>query len=232
MIEVNLLPGGKKRSSRSFSFSLPSFGGGGGGGAGMPDRYLMFLVAAGVVSVLYMGYAFWTVRGEAEDLQVRLDEQVQDSIQNADLIARQNLLLAQRDSIAERVAIIQEIDADRYTWPHILDEVARSVPPYVWLESLLYAAGPPLQIRITGRAGNIDAMTTYLEALEASQFLRAVTLERNQLVPSATNPLDNVYNFEFVADFDPPPFDELETVPLFDNAVSAQVAVPDSAGGN
>lgn len=232
MIEVNLLPGGKKRSSRSFSFSLPKFGGGGGGGGGLPDRYLMFLVAAGVVAVGYMGWAFLGVTNEAEELQVRLDEQIQDSIQNADLIARQNQLLAQRDSIAQRVAIIQEIDADRYTWPHILDEVARAIPPYVWLESLLYAAGPPLQIRITGRAGNIDAMTSYMQALEASSFMRAVTLERNELVPSQQNPLDNVYIFEFIADFDPPPFEDLETVPLFDSEVSAQVAVSDSTTGN
>jgi hypothetical protein len=138
LIEVNLLPGGKKRSSKGGSFSpragLPSLKLGGGGLPG--DPYTIFAAVAGGLSVLVMAWLFFSVRGDREETQVLLDEAVQDSIRFADLIERTNQLTARRDSIAQRVSIIQEIDAGRYIWPHVLDEVARALPDYTWLREI------------------------------------------------------------------------------------------------
>ena len=36
--------------------------------------------------------------------------------------------------------IIKQIDNDRFVWPHIMDEISRSMPPYTWLTSLAYLA--------------------------------------------------------------------------------------------
>ena len=121
MIEVNLLPGGKKGRSRSFKFKLPGLPTG-----GMPDRYILWCVAAGIIALGYMGYAYFGARGESENLGVQLTEGLQDSTRFSDQIARANELIARGDSIAQRVAIIQEIDVDRYTWPHLLHEVPRA----------------------------------------------------------------------------------------------------------
>jgi Tfp pilus assembly protein PilN len=198
----------------------------------MPDQYIMFAVAAGIVAMGYMGWAFLGLRSEAEDLQVQFDSALQDSVRFADLIERTNQLMARRDSIAQRVAIIQEIDAGRYVWPHVMDEVARAVPDYTWLRSVLFSGDTPIQIRIEGRAGSIEAITTYMNQLEASLFLRAVSPERMEQVPSETDPNALIYVFELLATFEPPPMEDLETVPLFDESVSAQEAVTDTTGGN
>ncbi len=230
MIEVNLLPGGKKRSSkgRAFSFSLPKLGGGGGG---LPaDPYVLGAVGVGIVSVGIMAWLFFGVRREREDLQVAVQEAVQDSVRFADVIQRTNQLTQRRDSIAQRVGIIQDIDAGRYTWPHILDEVARALPDYTWLRSVTQiASGPPIQIRISGRAGSNFAITNFMRRLEASEFLRGVQLERSEQAPAEQNPQDIVYVFELTVNYDPPPMDQLQTVPLFDT--DAAPAASDSAGG-
>jgi len=230
VIQVNLLPGRKKGRSRSFSLSLPKFGG--GGGAGMPDPYQAFTVAAGIVAIGYMAWAFLGVRSDAEELQVQLDSAVQDSVRFADLILRTNELMARRDSIAQRVAIIQEIDAGRYVWPHVMDEIARAVPDYTWLRSVMYMGDNPLQVRIEGRAGSLEAITTYMDNLEASRFLRRVDPERMEQTVSDDSPDDLVYLFELTATYEPPPLEELETIPLFAEGVVTQVAVPDSSAGN
>jgi Tfp pilus assembly protein PilN len=196
VIEVNLLPGGKK---------------GGGGG----------------VAVLYMGWQFLGVRSEAKELNVQLETAVQDSINNAVIIARTNQLQARGDSIQERVAIIQEIDAGRYTWPHLLDEVAAAVPDFTWLREVIYQSDNPLTVRIAGRAGSIFAITSFMRRLEASRFIRAVNTETIQQQPSEENPEDLVYMFEVTMTYDPPGIDELETVPLFEDGTSqAQTAGP------
>lgn len=234
MIEVNLLPGGKKRSSRGrgFSFSgfpLPKLGGGGGGG--LPgDPYVLGAVAAGVVALSVVGWLYFGVRGDREEVQVSLEEALQDSVRFADLIQRTNQLTARRDSIGQRVAIIQEIDAGRYIWPHILDEVARALPDYTWLREVTQLQTDPLQVRLAGQAGSNFAITNFMRNLEASPFLRGVTLERTEQGLSEESQSDIIYMFELTTTFEPPPLDELQTVPLFDNELASQAAAPDTTG--
>jgi Tfp pilus assembly protein PilN len=227
VIEVNLLPGGKKRAAKGgFSFSMPKLSLGGGGGDAA-DRYVIFFAVAAAISIGYMGYSFLGVRSEREELGVRFEEERQDSIRFAALIEQTSRLTARRDSIAERVSIIQEIDAGRLIWPHLLDEVAAAVPEYLWLRTITYASDNPLQVRIEGRAGSIYSVTQFVRRLESSSFLRNADLQTIQQQPSEADPTDLVQVFELLVTYEPPPLDELQTVPLFDEeSVSAQSAAP------
>jgi Tfp pilus assembly protein PilN len=239
VIEVNLLPGGKKRSTGASPFAglAQAFkgrgGGGGGGGGTSADPYMVFFAVAVSVTIGYIAWAYLGTTGEHEELQVRVEEERQDSVRFADLIERTNLLAARNDSIAQRVAIIQDIDQGRYVWPHVLDEVAAAVPDYTWLNEIMYAGGDPLQVRVNGRAGSIYAITNFMRRLEASSFLRAVSMDRAEQVPSEANPSDLVYVFELIMTYESPPFDELQTVPLLDGAtLSTQSAVPPAPEGS
>ncbi|HSW31867.1 MAG TPA: PilN domain-containing protein [Longimicrobiales bacterium] len=237
MIEVNLLPGGKKRSSKGRGvslkgFSLPSFGKGGGGFSMPGDPYQIGAAAAGIVTLAVVGWLFMGLRSDREEVQVAVDAAVQDSMRFADLIQRTNQLTARRDSIGQRVAIIQEIDAGRYVWPHILDEIARALPDYTWLREVMQVQEDPLQIRIAGTAGSNFAITSLMRNLEASPFLRGVLIERTEQTPSEENPDDIVYVFELVVTFESPPLDELETIPLFENDLTGVLAAAsDTTGG-
>lgn len=232
MIEVNLLPGGKKGSAGGFSFSLDALknlrpGGGGGGGGSSTDPYQIFFAAAAAIAIGYMGFTFMSIRSGSAELEVQLETAIADSTRNAAIIQRTNELRARADSIQERVAIIQEIDAHRYTWPHVLDEVAAAVPDYTWLREVLYSSDNPLTIRVAGRAASYFAITSFMRRLEASRFLRAVRLETSQQIPSEESPEDLVYMFELVMTYESPGMEELETVPLFnDGTVQAQSAGP------
>lgn len=243
MIEVNLLPGGKKRASKGRGislkgFSLPSFGKGGAKFSMPGDPYQVGAAAAGVISLAVIAWLFLGVGSDREEVQVSLDAAVQDSVRFANLIERSNQLTARRDSIGQRVAIIQQIDAGRYTWPHVLDEIARALPDYTWLHEILQAQVDPLQVRLNGRAGSTFAITNFMRNLEASPFFRGVVIERTEQAPSEQDPSSIIYVFELLVTYEPPPLEELETVPLFENEVSAVAAVPadsaaapDTAGG-
>ena len=43
---------------------------------------------------------------------------------------------ARRDTALTQLAIIKAIDEERYIWPHVLEEVSRSLPIYTWLRVL------------------------------------------------------------------------------------------------
>lgn len=235
MIEVNLLPGGRKAGAGGFSLAavlasvknLRSGGGGGAGAAGM-DPYQGFFAVAAAIALGYMGFSFTSLRSETEELGVQLEVAAQDSATNAAVIRQIEQLQAQGDSIEARVAVIQEIDRGRYVWSHLLDEVATAVPDYTWLREVLYAGEGP-QVRIIGRAGSIFAITSFMNRLEGSRFLRSVSPETIQEVASEANPDDLVFLFELSVTYDQPPLEELETVPLFDDATPEAQTV---GGGN
>ena len=229
MIEVNLLPSGKKRSAKSrgagFSFQLPKIG-------NLPtDNWALGTGGVGVVVVLAALFMFLSVRGQREEVQVQLAEAVQDSARFADLIARTTLLTARRDSIAQRVEIIQEIDQGRFVWPHLLDEIGRALPDYTWLTDLVQVSpGDPTTLRLNGQAGNNFALTVFMEQLEASAFLRGVTLIQSQqefIGPSGNQQV--VSGFSLEVDYVQPPMEFLQTVPLFEGVTSTQTEAPDSA---
>ncbi len=218
MIEVNLLPGdrkkGRARRRRSFKFSLPS---------GIPgDRWTIGAGALVVVAVAAIGWLYLGVAGQAEELELEIEAAVQDSVRFAGLIERTEALQARRDSIASRVAVIQEIDGDRYVWPHIMDEVARALPDYTWLTRVeQVTGGSPLIFRIEGRAGTYFSLTSLMERLEASPFLRGTRLvSTDQVVIEVGGGAQRrVYEFSLEAEYREPPANLIETEPLFDGTV-------------
>jgi Tfp pilus assembly protein PilN len=162
-------------------------------------------------------FLFFSVGSRRADLDVAIAEAVSDSARYADLIQQNDALLAREDSIAQRVAIIQEIDGDRYVWAHILDEVARALPDYTWLERIAQVSlGGELQVRVEGRVGNNFALTQFMENLEASLFLRNVDLISTDQVIADISGADRVLN-QFVVEvsYERPTPELLETVPLF-----------------
>ena len=143
-----------------------------------------------------------------------LADAVQDSANYADLIERNALIEARRDSIAQKVDIIQEIDALRFVWPHLLDELARALPDYTWLTQVIQVSiGDVVEFQVRGRAGNNRALTTFWRQLQESPFIRSVQLVQTEQVVEPTGQL--VYDFQLDCVYEAPPLEFLETVPLF-----------------
>jgi Tfp pilus assembly protein PilN len=142
MIEINLLPGsGKKSRSKSSGFA---FGGVLSGIiAQVKDPYLIgsaVLVIASAVAIV----GLW---GLQQSTTSRLDRElqtaVQDSIRFGLMIKERRKVLAQRDEVLGQLSMIKEIDDNRFTWPHIMDEVSRALPPYTWLTSMAQTSAVP-----------------------------------------------------------------------------------------
>jgi len=221
LIEVNLLPGGKKRR-------------GGGGGLSIPmpdfskipmDPYSLGAGVATVAAVVLIAWMYLGIRSDRQEVQLALEDARADSASFADVISRNQAMQARRDSVAEKVSIIQEIDANRYVWPHIMDEVARALPDYTWMISLIQTSiGEQVQFEIRGRAGNLFAMTTFMENLEASPFIRSVRpLQSDQVLATSEDGVQQqVFDFQFEMEWEEPSPDILTTIPLFANQSAGQ----------
>jgi len=117
-----------------------------------------------------------------------------------------------RDSLVAEIAIIRGIDADRYVWPHVLDQITKALPPYTWLTGVSVAGGnnvapgtpgsvaagpgatdstgrPAVRVWITGSTVDIQAYTTFLRQLAASPWLTDVTPATTSTVIEADRPI-------------------------------------------
>jgi Tfp pilus assembly protein PilN len=211
MIEINLLPGTETHKKRRGAFApkIP---------AGIPtfDRLTAFVVAAWIIAPLIAAWLFFGVRSERADLQTAITQAAADSTRYSRLIGTQASLQARQDTIAQKLSMIQEIDAARYIWPHILDEISRALPPYSWLESVRYReAGSLPAFTVMGRTGSLAALTRFMDALEASPFLSGIELVSSEQAAIGGDESRLVNDFILTGYYQHPPVEIIETVPLF-----------------
>lgn len=212
MIEINLLPGARKKTrSRGPSFNIPDVLK--DLQSRVRDPWMISAVAGVALGLVAIG-AMWTLQSRRESsLTEREQKAVQDSTRYASVIAERAKAEAQRDSVQRQIAVIAAIDGTRLIWPHVLDEISRAMPPYVWLRSVTQTSavsnespevqagvskaapkkGPArpaaqqsdenvLALQIVGNTVDIQALTRFMKALEASPFLQNVTLVRSDVV--------------------------------------------------
>jgi Tfp pilus assembly protein PilN len=217
VIEINLLPGATKRSGkRGGGSKVRRAAGAGIGKPKLPefDRTKALMAGGWVLAIAIVGYLHFSTNSKLSALRTENEAAVRDSTRFATLRSQGDSLLAQENVISQKLQVIQEIDAGRYIWAHILDEVSRALPPYVWVVNLTeaFSEGGVPRVRMEGRAGNYYALGRYIEDLEASPFIQQV-----RLISSAQMNVEQrtVLAFVLEASYQEPPPDMIETVPLF-----------------
>jgi Tfp pilus assembly protein PilN len=196
MIEINLLPGKKKAApGAGFKLRLPDFG---GLMSSVTNPWLLAASGAWVVLLVGSGALFVTSRARIAVLQSRL-QAVQVEKQRFDaVIAQKRQSEKMRDSLLAEITVIRQIDADRYVWPHILDQVTKALPPYSWLNGITATPGgatadtsgvPAVRFTITGSTVDIQAYTTFLRQLAASPWFTDVMPASSQTVVEQDRPV-------------------------------------------
>jgi Tfp pilus assembly protein PilN len=177
VIEINLLPGAKrKRGGKGLKLALPDLKALVGS---VKDPWLIACVV-GWVGVLGGVTPLWMKnRGQVTALGPRLEAAQREQRRYSALVARKRQFEVARDSLISQIDVIKGIDKDRYIWPHILDAVAKALPPYTWLDNLQSRAaegdttGAPA-FQISGKTVDMQAFTRFLRNLEDSPFIEAV----------------------------------------------------------
>lgn len=219
MITVNLRPGQKRKAASK--------------GLGIGDRakaivarvkdpWLVGSIALFAGVALWLGYSFISTNAEYSALAPKL-EQAQDEQRRFDGLLRQKRRAEMiRDSLLSQISTIRNVDGNRYVWPHVLDEVAKALPPYTWLTTLTTQAPPPvvdtvdagprpLQFRMEGRTMDLQAYTRFLRQLEASPWVADVTPLEAKTIVEKERP---VTQFTIQATFQPADSAYIRTVPL------------------
>jgi Tfp pilus assembly protein PilN len=185
MIEINLLPGKKKKTAGG-GLALPDFG---ELLKGVRDPLLIAAIAVWAIVLPAIAFIFFTENANIAALQEeeRLISQQHQRFQSVIREKRRQERLL--DSLEIELSAIREIDSDRYVWSHIMDEVAKALPDFTWLTGLEFIAAPvqdaveleegvavrpPVTFYISGRTADIYAYTRFLRNLTNSPWVTNV----------------------------------------------------------
>lgn len=210
MIEINLLPGKKKKAATGagFKLALPDFQ---GLLATIKNPWLFVVSAAAIIVVGGGLLAFIAYSTRLRVLNSRLAEVQAEKRRFDAVIAQKRQSEKIRDSLVAEINVIRGIDADRYVWPHVLDQITKALPPYTWLTGVSVAGGgnvapgspgataasggvdsagvPQVRVWITGSTVDIQAYTTFLRQLAASPWLTDVTPATTSTIVEADRPV-------------------------------------------
>ena len=135
MIEINLLPGGKRAKKASGGGKSINFG---ALFAGFSDRFkdkwLGAAIVTGAAAIALIAFLFVGQRTRQMGLRSAEEKAVADSTRYAAVLLDRMRLQARRDSALTQLSIIKALDEERYIWPHILEEVSKALPQYTWIQ--------------------------------------------------------------------------------------------------
>lgn len=141
MIEINLLPGaGKKKAAKRQAMDFGAVTAGVTGR--LKDKFMIAAVASLAVALAAVGVLYTAQMARESSLSDRRDKALQDSTRYATVLKERYRAESVRDSLLRQVHLIQNLDEDRYVWPHIMDEVSRALPQYTWITSIGFTGTP------------------------------------------------------------------------------------------
>lgn len=180
MIRINLLGGPQKKRRGGGGLQLPDFS---DLVAKVKDPLLIGAVVSWAVVLLVVGLVWVTQAASLGELRERHSSVQNEARRFRNLIAQKRRARDTRDSLVAELTAIREIDADRYVWSHVLEEVTKALPDFTWLVAMEPLAAPmadladsaapppPVQFQIDGRTSDLSAYTRFVSQLTQSPWV-------------------------------------------------------------
>jgi type IV pilus assembly protein PilN len=154
MMRINLLAPERATKKKTSGPALPS--------AGALQSYLLLALFAGGAAVLCAG-AWWFQSNTLKDLDTRIaaDQKRQQDLQ---AIKQQVDAFQQKKAVLEnKVAVIEMLRTAQKSPVHMLDEVSKALPDYVWLSQMDETSGA---VRFGGQSNSLAAVADFISALQ------------------------------------------------------------------
>ena len=120
-----------------------------------------------VAVVVVIGWRFWSLRQESNQVQQELTAADQEIARLGPVVDQVVLLDAERGRLEQRVGLIQELRRDQSGPVRVLDELSRAMPEGLWLAQLEQDAD---DIVVEGRTFTLGALSDFMANLEGSGY--------------------------------------------------------------
>jgi Tfp pilus assembly protein PilN len=144
----------------------------------------VMLVAVLILGVSVAGGWWWMLKGEISGWQTKLREADAELKRLEEPIRKGEEYEAQKNLLARKIDLITNLKKQQAVPVHILDKVSRSLPEFLWLDSMSASKN---QISISGKATTYNAVSNFYANLNDSGFFDNVTLGRTFEVPEGVS---------------------------------------------
>jgi Tfp pilus assembly protein PilN len=144
----------------------------------------ILLVGVLVIGVLVAGGWWWTLDREIDGLHVKLQDADKELLRLEAAIKKSEEYEAQRDLLARKISLITNLKKQQDVPVHILDQVSRNLPDFLWLESMTANRS---KITISGKATTYAAVSNFYTNLTDSGHFANVALGRTFEVPAGVS---------------------------------------------
>ena len=168
MIRVNLT-GAERATQKRKAAGVP-------GAPGAVQAYL-FLALFGGGAALLCAALWWYESAKIRDLdsQIAVAEKRQKELQA--IKVQVDALEAKRATFQKKVDLIERLKAEQTGPVHMLDEISKALPDFVWLTAM-DQTGPT--VKFTGEATGLTSIADFIAALERSGWFPNVDLSSSQ----------------------------------------------------
>ena len=189
MIRINLSGADRPTKKRKAA--------GGGGGApstpGAVQAYLLLGIFLGGALLVCLGLFFY-VSGQIRDLDAKIAAAEERQRQLQEIKRQVDALELKRATFQRKVDLIERLKAEQSGPVHMLDEVSKALPDFVWLTNL-DQTGPA--IRFTGQSNGLTSVADFISALERSGWFPNVDL-------ASSTESNNIISYALAASFKNP----------------------------
>jgi type IV pilus assembly protein PilN len=169
MIRINLVAPERAAKARPKAAGPPVAPG------ALQSYLLLALFAGGALVACGFGYFWQSNKLKLLDTRIAADEKRQRDLE---AIKRQVDQFQQKKAILEnKVLVIEQLRLAQKSPVHMLDEISKALPDYVWLTNMDETAG---NVRFQGQSNSYAAVADFISALQRSGWFPVVDLASAQ----------------------------------------------------
>jgi len=186
MIKINLLAEKKpaKGSKAASSFKFEGIGGG--------QNFLLLGIV--LLGFLVAGGWFWARSTELKEMEHKKVQDQAELVRLQEVRKKAEEFKRQKDLLEKKIALITDLKKKQAVPVHLLDQISRNVPDFLWLDSMASVSN---QVNLTGKATTYTAVSNFYDNLIASGYFNDVVLGKTSEAPDGVS-------FSMVCKFQPP----------------------------
>ncbi len=166
MIKINLIAEKKQAKGKTSSISSgPAFGG----------AQNLILVLVVLLGVGVAGGWWWSLTAEKAEWERKHVEADKELERLAEIRKKGEEYKRQKELLQRKITLITDLKKQQDVPVHILDQVSKNLPDFLWLESM---SAKNNAINITGKATNYNAVSNFYDNLNDAGFFKDVALGR------------------------------------------------------
>jgi Tfp pilus assembly protein PilN len=144
----------------------------------------VLLIGVLAIGVIVAGGWWWMLGRSISDWQTKLADADKELKRLEAAIKKSEEYEQQRDLLARKITLITDLKKQQEVPVHILDQVSRNLPDFLWLESMTANRS---KIAISGKATTYAAVSNFYSNLTESGYFTDVALGRTFEVPAGVS---------------------------------------------